>query len=306
VYPWFEIYPGHVSTGENRVATSRVTFSVLAYPQFDICKPTIFFLLFLSSHVLKIPQYIRTLIYIVQFPPRRKISGFPCQPYYPHNTRRSTCVSSGITHLIPRQMTASVDPPVYPYIEIFPPVLNAHGDLVNERVPASTHVPFRRVRKTHGELHEEVFGADAPANEPAEQAIIQARGRIRSKSINAHPAVPQAASLPLSSLPPIPSLPMSQRLPLRMPTHNAEARHSDFSIHPSGARTSSYVTSSPHSSPIRNGESVVRSNSYTTTNSSPRGDHGFSKQNHRPRDSLILEKARYFEHLHALCKVTMF
>jgi len=47
---------------------------------------------------------------------------------------------------------------------------------------------------------------------------------------------------------------------------------------------------------------MVRSNSYTTANSSPRRDHGLSKQNHRPRDSLILEKARYFEHLHALSR----
>jgi hypothetical protein len=43
IYPWFEIYPGHVSAGENGAAASRVTFSLQsAYPQFDICGPTIF------------------------------------------------------------------------------------------------------------------------------------------------------------------------------------------------------------------------------------------------------------------------
>jgi hypothetical protein len=47
---------------------------------------------------------------------------------------------------------------------------------------------------------------------------------------------------------------------------------------------------------------MARSNSYTTANSSPRKDHGHSKQSHRPRDSLVLEKARYFEHLRTLCK----
>jgi len=41
-YPWFEIYPGHVSAGENSVATSRVvSLPQLPYPQFDLCKITI-------------------------------------------------------------------------------------------------------------------------------------------------------------------------------------------------------------------------------------------------------------------------
>ena len=43
IYPWFEIYPGHVSAGENGVASSRVTCSLQsAYPHFDICRRTTF------------------------------------------------------------------------------------------------------------------------------------------------------------------------------------------------------------------------------------------------------------------------
>jgi hypothetical protein len=211
-------------------------------------------------------------------------------------------------------MTDSVDPPVYPHIEIFPPVTNAyvnlqHPKLASERITTSTHVSFRRVRRTHRELHEEVFGAGAPVSASVGQTIdellggIQARGRTRSKSIIAHPAVPQATSLPLSSLPPIPPLPASERLSLRITSHNTEARPNGLSTPPFEASsrpvdgpTSSQVT---HLSLIGNGGSIVRSNSHTTTNSSPRRDHGHSKQSHRPRDSLVLEKARYFEHLHS-------
>lgn len=77
IYPWFEIYPGHVSTGENGV-TSRVTLQS-AYPQFDICRPLLCLVL-LSSHIFhtsKIPQYTRTLISIVRVLPR-KMNRPPC------------------------------------------------------------------------------------------------------------------------------------------------------------------------------------------------------------------------------------
>jgi hypothetical protein len=177
---------------------------------------------------------------------------------------------------------------------------------------------LRRVRKTHRELHEEVFGADTPMNGSVERTKdeplggIQTRYRTRSKSINAHPAVLQAASSPSSSPPPVPSLPMSHRLSLRIPSHNAEGRHSGPSTHPSEAhsrsidwRTSSLVTSNTHSSLMRNGDSIDRSNSLRTGSSSPRKDHGHSRQS-RPRDSLVLEKARHFDHLHALGKVATF
>lgn len=177
---------------------------------------------------------------------------------------------------------------------------------------------LRRARKTHRELHEEVFGADTAMNGSVERTKdeplgeIQTRYRTRSKSIIAHPAVLQAASSPSSSPPPVPSLPMSHRLSLRIPSHNAEGRHSGPSTHPSEAhsrsidwRTSSLVTSNTHSSLMRNGDSIDRSNSLRTGSSSPRRDHGHSRQS-RPRDSLVLEKARHFDHLHALGKVATF
>jgi hypothetical protein len=222
-----------------------------------------------------------------------------------------------------------VDPPVYPHIEIFPPVMQAHGNNltsaqhstpISERISASSHASFfRRVRKTHRELHEEVLGPDAPVNGSLEQTIdeplggIQARGRTRSKSVIAYPAVPQVASLPPSSPPPVPLLPTSQRLSLRIPSQNAEARHSGLSTPPSEARsqpidqpTSSHITLNTHPSPTRHGKSIARSNSHKAANSSPRRDNGNPKQAHRPRDSLVLEKARHFDHLHALGKVATF
>ena len=139
---------------------------------------------------------------------------------------------------------------------------------------------------------------------------IQTRTRTRSKSIIAPPAVPQATSLPPGTPPLVPPLPMSHRLSLRMPSHSAEQRHSGPSTHPFEARSRSIdqrtsVTSNAHSSPIHNGDSIARSNSLRTGNSSPRKDHGHSKQS-RPRDSLVLEKARHFDHLHALGKVATF
>jgi len=223
-----------------------------------------------------------------------------------------------------QHLTDVPDPPIYPHIEIFPPVMQnlappQHPIPVSERSSASDHAPFlRRVRRTHRELHEEVFGADTPINGSVELTEdeplggIQTRSRTRSKSINAHPAVPQVAPSPPSSLPLVPPLPMSHRQSLRIPSNSAEGRHSVSSTHPAeersppiDRRTSLLVTSNTHSSPIRNGEAMVRSNSLRTSNSSPRRDHAHSKQS-RPRDSLVLEKARHFDHLHALCKVATF
>jgi hypothetical protein len=226
-------------------------------------------------------------------------------------------------------MMPFVDPPIYPHIEIFPPVPQAYGSLPStqhptpnsERTPASIHGTFsRRIRRTHRELHEEVFGEGFPVNECVEQTIAeplggtQARGRTRAKSVSAHPTIGQvqAASLP-PTLPPIPPLPTSQRVSLRMPSHNAEARHSVLPAHISETRsrpldrsTLSRVAPNTHSSPIRHGESISRSNSLTTANSNSRRDHGHPKQGLRPRDSLVLEKARHFDQLHALCKVATF
>jgi hypothetical protein len=95
-YPWFEIYPGHVSAGENDVATSRVApLLQRVYPQFDICR-LIGFLAIPFSHATKTPQYIRTLISTAQVPTSWQIKGSLSRSCCPHNTPRSIRVSPGI------------------------------------------------------------------------------------------------------------------------------------------------------------------------------------------------------------------
>jgi hypothetical protein len=208
-------------------------------------------------------------------------------------------------------------------------VIQAHSNLttehptpINERIPGSKHgsigeavtsssIPFlRRVRRTHRELHEEIFG---PVKVSIEQALnkplagIQVRRPASSKTANARIALPQTASSPSGILPPVPPLPMSKRPSFRLPSHNAEARHGGSSSPPSEVpsqptdRPTSHVTRT-HSLSTHPEESIARSNSLTFRNSSPRRDHGHPKQSHRPRDSLILEKARHFDHLHTLGK----
>jgi hypothetical protein len=119
-----------------------------------------------------------------------------------------------------------------------------HSMLVNARIPSPKHgsvdeagasspIPFfRRAIKTHRELHEEVFApvkvsVEQPSSKPPGE--IKARRPISSRTTNARPALPQAAS----AVPPVPPLPISKRSSLRMPSHNAEARHSDSSAPPS-------------------------------------------------------------------------
>jgi hypothetical protein len=196
---------------------------------------------------------------------------------------------------------------------------------VNEQIPSSKRgsvgeavalgpIPFfKRVRRTHRELHEEVF---APVKVSVEQALnkplrgIQARRPTISRTANARVTLPPATSPPSSSLPPVPPLPMSKRPSLRMPSRNAEAQHGGLSRPPSEVpsqlidRPAPHVTRKSHSVFPRSEESIAQSNSLTSLNSSSNRDHGHSKQSHRPRDSLVLEKARHFEHLHTLRKVT--
>lgn len=226
-----------------------------------------------------------------------------------------------------------VDPPAYPHFEIFPPITQGHEclTLASDQIPHSPHVSTgeavtlshipRRVRRTHKELHKEVFGTGAPVGGSVQQVTdkplggIQGRGRARSGTVNAHPALPHILSSPPTTLPPVPPLPTStsKRPSLRVPSHYPEAQHSDLSTDPPEARsqpidqpTSFHVRLSSYSSPTRQAGSIDRSNSLTSGNSSPRRDHGHSRQSHRPRDSLVLEKARLFDHLHALCKAATF
>jgi hypothetical protein len=190
-----------------------------------------------------------------------------------------------------------------------------HSMLVNARIPSPKHgsigeagvaspIPFlRRARKTHRELHEEVIApvkvsVEQPSSKPPGE--IKARRPISSRTTDAFPALPQAAS----AVPPVPPLPISKRSSLRMPSHNAEARHSGSSTLPSQPTdypTSSHGIKYTHPLSTCSNESIVHSNSLTSLNSSSRRDHGHSKQGLRPRDSLVL-KARHFDHLHILRK----
>jgi hypothetical protein len=119
---------------------------------------------------------------------------------------------------------------------------------VNERIPNSKHgsvgeavasspiSSFKRVRRSHRELHEELF---APVKVFVEQALneplggFQAQRPTSSRTANVRLALPQTASSPPSSPPPVPPLPMSKSPPLRMPFHNGEARHGGSSTPPS-------------------------------------------------------------------------
>ena len=189
-----------------------------------------------------------------------------------------------------------------------------HPMLVNARMPSPKHgsvgeagasspVPLLRMaRKTHRELHEEVFAlvnvsVELPSNKPLGE--VKARRPISSRTTNARPALPQAAS----AVPPVPPLPSSKRLSLRILSHHAEARDSGSSTPPSQPtdhRTFSHGMKNTHLLSTRSDESIAHSNSLTSLNSSTRRDHSHSKQGFRPRDSLILEKARHFDHLHTL------
>ncbi len=189
--------------------------------------------------------------------------------------------------------------------------------LVNARIPSQKHksvgeagalspIPnSRRVRRAHKALHEEVF---APVKASVEQVLSkppvenQARYPTSSRIPNAHLAIPQAAS----SVPPVPPLPVSMRSSLRMPSHNAEARHGGSSTPPPSEPsqpTDRPTTKNTQPLSTRSEESIAHSNSLTSHNSSSRRDHGHSKQGLRPRDSLVLEKARHFDHPHTPRKV---
>lgn len=194
-----------------------------------------------------------------------------------------------------------------------------HSMLVNTRIPslkhgsvgeagASNHIPlFRRARKTHRVLHEEVFArvkvsVEQPSSKPPGE--IKARRPTISRMTNARPASPQAAL----AVPPVPPLPISKRQSFRMPPNNAEARHSGSFTPPSQPTdqpTSSHGIKKSYLLSTRSDESIAHSNSLPSPNSSSRRDYGHSKQGHRPRDSLILEnlKARHFEHVHTMRKV---
>ncbi|KAI0254668.1 hypothetical protein BJV78DRAFT_1359146 [Lactifluus subvellereus] len=267
VYPHFEIYPGYICDGENGVATGATSPQRSVYPQFDIYPEVYpYFNLYGTSTPKKLDQPAPLSIKLsVQYP------------------------------------TFNLYPPIYPHFDIFPSVAQVHVDVTENRhsmlasdvtpseatgeAVALVHTPIRRkVRRTHKELHEEVFGAGAPV-EFVEQVTGQplggyhARSRVRSGTVSTH-----FTSRPL---PPVPPLPISNRASPPITFPNVETQKGDF-----------HVVLNSHSSPTDDEGSMALSNSLTAASSSPRKDHGRTKPSPRPRDSLVLEKARLIDQTH--------
>lgn len=163
----------------------------------------------------------------------------------------------------------------------------------------------REARKTHKQLHGEVLRTDALTEEPVRAAIVKpptgthARGRVRSGTVSAHVGSRHSLSSSLGSLPPVPPLPASNLTGRRGGLPAPAVTKRNFADRPVSSRTASPT----HPSPIDDEGAVGQSTTLTSTNSSQRRDHARHKQSHRPRDSLVLEKARLFDHLHALRKL---
>jgi hypothetical protein len=126
------------------------------------------------------------------------------------------------------------------------------------------------------------------------QTRTPARGRARSGTVSAHLGLRQGLSSFPDSLPPVPPLPVS----------NLKARRGGFATRNLADRpVSSHVIPPTHPTPIDDEGLVVLSHTLTSVNSSQRRDHTHHRQSHRPRDSLVLEKARLFDHFRALCEI---
>lgn len=145
-------------------------------------------------------------------------------------------------------------------MQVYGILASKHPILINARIPSPKHksvgeagasspIPFlRRARKTHRELHEEVFApvkvsVEQPSSKPSGE--IKARRTINSRTTNVRPALPQAAS----AVPPVPPLPISKSSSPRMLSHNAEAQHSGPSTppgQPTHHRTSSHGIKNTH------------------------------------------------------------
>ncbi|KAI9448059.1 hypothetical protein H4582DRAFT_2068615 [Lactarius indigo] len=260
VYPCFEIYPGHISTGDS----DGVDHFGVSSPQ-----PPVF---------------------------------YPHFDLYPGPSEDQLTLPS----TKPSLQYSSLDlyPPVSPHAEILPSAVPELG------VPSTSRgFISRKAKKSHKNLHDEVFGTDAAAKEPVQLAIVRSqtgtytRARARSGTVSAHPGLRQSVSSP-GSLPPVPPLPVSTLTTRRTTTSNAEAWRSGLPVSPIATRSLtdrpvSYTAPSQQPSPIDDEGLLVQSNTLMSANSSQRKDHAHHKQT-RPRDSLVLEKARLFEHLHTL------
>ena len=128
------------------------------------------------------------------------------------------------------------------------------------------------------------------------QTVTHARGRVRSGTVIARLGSRQSLSSSPDFPPPVPPLPVS----------NVTARRGGLpvaTLNFANRPVSRHIAPPSQPPPIDDEESVVQSNTLPSANSSQRTDHAHHKQNHRPRDSLVLEKARLLENLHALCKL---
>lgn len=134
-----------------------------------------------------------------------------------------------------------------------------------------THTPIRRkVKKTHNELHEEVFRTGSPVKGLVEQFIgqplggYQGRSRVRSGTIREDfaPKKSMSSSSPLPPVPPLPAL--NQASPRITFPRTRELTHPEVSH-------------------------------------GPRRDQ--PKQSHHPRDSLVLEKVRLIDNLRTLREI---
>ncbi|KAH9062726.1 hypothetical protein EDB87DRAFT_1605592 [Lactarius vividus] len=287
VYPEFELYPS-VSLDETNGSMTAARLSLypcmriypVVYPCFEIY----------PGHISAGEN---------DSVDRSGVSSLPLPVLYPHFD-----LYPGLSE---RQLTlpSAMPSPQYPSLNLYLPV-SPHSEILGVPNTGRGFVS-RKARKTHRDLHDEVFVANALAKEPVQSAIIRpqtgthARGRVRSGTVSTHPGLRQSVSFP-SSLPPVPPLPVSTLATRRS---NAEARRSGLPVSPVATRNlanrpvSSYTAPPQQPSPIDDEGLLVPLNTLMSTNSSQRRDHAHHKQN-RPRDSLVLEKARLFEHLHVL------
>jgi hypothetical protein len=194
-------------------------------------------------------------------------------------------------------------------------------EAAGEDVPLTCTPIYGKLKKTHNELHEEVLMAGALLKEFDEQVIdqplggYQGRSRVRSGTVRAHfpflQTIPSTRGPQHPVPPPVPPLPVLNQASPRatspnMETQATQERRGSARDPPTDRPIShSHVALNSRSSPTDDGGLMAQSNSPTTASSSPRRDHGHLKQSHRPRDSLVLEKARLIEQFHSLRKITI-
>jgi hypothetical protein len=176
----------------------------------------------------------------------------------------------------------------------------------------------QKVKKSHNELHEEVFRAGAPPKEFDEQVIdeplggYQERSRVRSGTVRAQFPFLQTIPSTRGLQHPVPPLPVLNQASPRATSPNMGTQATQELMRVGSARdpptdrpiSHAHVALNSRSSPTDDGGPMAQSNSPTTASSRPRRDHGHSKQSHhRPRDSLVLEKARLIDQFHTLRKI---